>query len=174
MTLDQTNFLLSILTVIGQVLVLVLFLTFIFRTKINDRITKYINNNALAFAFIVSLVATLGSLYYSEIANFKPCTLCWYQRILMYPQVIILGLALLKKESKIIDYSLALSIIGFFVSVYHNYIYYMATTSGLCGLESCTQKYITGFGYVTIPIMAISGFLLIGVLLLIRRNLHDK
>jgi disulfide bond formation protein DsbB len=73
----------------------------------------------LAFAWIVALVATLGSLYYSEVRLFLPCELCWYQRIFMYPQAVILGLALWRQDLGVWPYSLALSLIGGSISALH-------------------------------------------------------
>ena len=73
----------------------------------------------LAFAWVVALVATLGSLYYSEVRLFLPCELCWYQRIFMYPQAVILGLALWRQDFGVWPYSLALSLLGGSVSVLH-------------------------------------------------------
>lgn len=75
--------------------------------------------NALIGAWGISLIATLGSLYFSEILKFIPCDLCWFQRIFMYPQVVLLGLAAIRKEYGIARYSLALSIIGGAISLYH-------------------------------------------------------
>ena len=73
----------------------------------------------LAFAWVVALVATLGSLYYSEVRLFLPCELCWYQLVFMYPQAVILGLALWRQDFGVWPYSLALSLLGGSVSVLH-------------------------------------------------------
>ncbi|WP_022799191.1 disulfide bond formation protein B [Thermus islandicus] len=73
----------------------------------------------LAFAWVVALVATLGSLYYSEVRLFLPCELCWYQRIFMYPQAVLLGLALWRQDLGVWPYSLALSLMGGSISLLH-------------------------------------------------------
>ncbi|GAJ40946.1 disulfide formation protein [Parageobacillus caldoxylosilyticus NBRC 107762] len=75
--------------------------------------------NVLVSAWVISLIATLGSLYFSEILKFIPCDLCWFQRIFMYPQVVLLGIAVIRKEYGIARYSLALSVIGGTISLYH-------------------------------------------------------
>lgn len=127
---------------------------------------------SLPLAFAVAAVAASGSLYLSLVAGFKPCDLCWYQRIFMYPQVILLGLALLKREERIVDYCLALLGVGTVISLYHNYIAYQAITATFCsavGEVSCTQQYIVEYGYVTIPVMALTAFLVIISLLLLRK-----
>jgi len=118
----------------------------------------------------VALVSTLSSLYYSEIAHFIPCDLCWFQRIFMYPLVIMLGLAIIKKKDEIIDYSLGLVAVGTLISLYHNYIYYSAETTNFCSIVApCTQKYITSFGYISIPLMALTAFLMIALLLINKK-----
>lgn len=76
-------------------------------------------NKPLLFSWILSIIATAGSLYFSEILHYVPCTFCWYQRILMYPLVILLGRAFYEQDLKIYRYILPLSILGMAVSGYH-------------------------------------------------------
>ncbi|OIO19659.1 MAG: hypothetical protein AUJ23_01630 [Candidatus Magasanikbacteria bacterium CG1_02_32_51] len=135
-------------------------------TKGQDKIKPFFQKNGLLFAWLVALFSTLFSLYYSEIVGFEPCSLCWWQRIFIYPQAIILGMAYFKKEFKnSISYSLVLSIIGTIISLYQNYLYYGGKGLFLCSSNpvaiSCTKLYVFEFGYVTIPIMALTAFLLI-------------
>ncbi|NTU98928.1 disulfide bond formation protein B [Candidatus Falkowbacteria bacterium] len=140
------------------------------------RVFKFFEAAALPLAFLVALVSMLGSLYLSEIAGFAPCDLCWYQRIFMYPQVFLLGLAWYRKEHVIINYSLLLAAIGFAISIYHNYIVYQALTQTFCSLDakvSCTEKYITVYGYISIPLMALTGFATI-LILLYGKKLVEK
>lgn len=79
----------------------------------------------LFLAWATSFIAMLGSLYFSEIMEYVPCELCWYQRILMYPLVIILGISIIKREYTIARYSLALSMIGAIISIYHSNIFHL-------------------------------------------------
>ena len=72
------------------------------------------------FALIVSFVATLGSLFFSEVMHFIPCSLCWYQRIFMYSLVFLFLVNLLFPDDKIFKYSFPLVIIGWMISIYHN------------------------------------------------------
>ncbi len=132
----------------------------------------YFSRNGIKFAFAVSLVATLGSLFYSEIAGYAPCKLCWFQRIFMYPEVALLGFAAIKKDFKnILNYALSLSVIGFFISLYHNYTYYGGALSGSCGISGlCAKRYVFSFGYISIPLMALTGFFLITVFLFLRKK----
>lgn len=144
----------------------------IFYKKKNNKIFDFFKTHGLLLAFFVSLAATLGSLFFSEIAKYPPCELCWFQRIFMYPQVIILGLAAFKKDFKIITYTISLSAIGLVISAYHNYIYYLSAIKPITSCKpgvSCTTKYFATFGYITIPMMALTGFVLIIALLLFTK-----
>lgn len=170
MAIVQVNFLLSLLVIIGQLFSLALIIHLIFRRNKRCKLVGLIINRAIPLAFIVALIATSGSLYYSEIAQFVPCKLCWFQRIFIYPQTIILGIAWLKKDRQILDYSLALIFLGGLISLYHNYIYYTAKPSLICSVVApCTEKYVTGFGYITIPLMALTALVLMGLLLFIKK-----
>lgn len=132
-----------------------------------------IRQNTLYLAWLVAVVATLGSLYFSEIRGFIPCELCWYQRILMYPLSIILGIAAFYDEEKIKKYVLPLSIIGMGVSSFH---YMEQKIPGFAAIKPCTQgvpcnvQYINWFGFVTIPFLALIGFTLITLLLIVKRK----
>jgi len=170
--LGQVNYLLASLSLAGQVFIVLALVMLIFFRRRQNKMLVWFRAKALVLSFIVALVATLSSLYYSEIAGFVPCELCWFQRIFMYPQVILLGLAYLKKDFKIINYSLPLILIGALFSIYHNYIYYTAQPSnGFCSITApCTQVYIVGFNYISIPLLAIISFLMIGLLLLFAKT----
>ncbi|QTD42863.1 disulfide oxidoreductase [Sporosarcina sp. Te-1] len=120
--------------------------------------------NGLLFIFTVSLIATLGSLYYSEIKGFTPCTLCWYQRILMYPLVLISGIAIVQKNARIALTTAVFSIIGAGTSLYHYSIQklsFLQSTAPACGNVPCTGQYVNYLGFITIPFMALIAFLLI-------------
>ncbi|OGN02917.1 MAG: hypothetical protein A2655_02580 [Candidatus Yanofskybacteria bacterium RIFCSPHIGHO2_01_FULL_43_42] len=140
---------------------------------------KFFIKHAILFAFLVALTATLGSLFYSQIMGFEPCELCWFQRIFMYPLVILFGIALYKKQDHIIDYTLSLAVVGGAISLYHNYIYYykkgLAANCQLAGIDvvSCIKLYISEFGYITIPLMALTAFALI-IIFLVLRKIHNQ
>jgi disulfide bond formation protein DsbB len=116
-------------------------------------------------AFVVAAVATGGSLFFSEIAGFVPCELCWYQRICMYPLSIVTLLAALAGDFRIAGYLLPLPIAGAGVAVYHLLVENgVAGQSSACFLSApggCAVKWINEFGYVTIPTLALTGFLLL-------------
>ncbi len=137
-------------------------------------VQKYLSalkSHVLSIGLTVSTLATLGSLYFSEIAQYNPCKLCWFQRIFMYPLVILFGLALYRKEKTILPYALTLSIIGAGIAAYHYFLqvqkilfpnFDIAAPCGLVGYApSCTNYFVLQFGYITIPMMAFSAFALI-------------
>lgn len=120
------------------------------------------------FALIQAIIATLGSLYFSEILNFIPCTLCWYQRIAMYPLVFILGIGLLSKDKNVYKYVLPLSIIGWIIAFYHVLIQYgvIGESVNTCTVfGSCTITYIHLLDFITIPLMSLTAFTVINGLM---------
>src|SRR3989344_4713474 len=168
------NKILALGVILGQVFIVLAIVYFLFFRGAKNSITKFLGKHGLLPAFLMALASTLGSLFYSEYAGFAPCELCWFQRIFMYPLVILLLVALVKKEVKVVDCALYLSAAGFFISLYHNYIYYyqggLLATCQLAGQGvSCVKRYVFEFGYVTIPLMALTAFALVTVLLLFLR-----
>jgi disulfide bond formation protein DsbB len=121
----------------------------------------------LWLAFAVAAVATAGSLYFSEIGHLVPCTLCWYQRIAMYPLVVILGIAAWREDTDIGRYAIPLAGIGAVISAYHVALQRLpGLPSGACSLEApCSAIELERFGFVTIPVMALIGFVAIIVVL---------
>src|SRR5438046_1262732 len=109
----------SLLTIVCQVTVVILILAVFIKTAMTRKVLTFFAKHALRISFLVALVATLGSLFYSEIAHFEPCKLCWYQRILMYPQSLLLAIAYGKKDKNIGIYSIVLSSLGIVIALYH-------------------------------------------------------
>ncbi len=116
-------------------------------------------------AFLVSAIATGGSLFFSEIAGFVPCELCWYQRICMYPLSIITLLAALANDYRIARYLLPLPLVGACVSVYHllveNSVVGQSSACLVSAPGGCATKWINQFGYITIPTLALTAFVLL-------------
>jgi len=127
---------------------------------------------ALTLAAAVAIVATLGSLYYSEVAHFPPCRLCWYQRICMYPLAPILAIAAGRRDRSVRWYALPLVLVGASLSTWHILVErFPSLESGACDpLNPCSIIWVEKFGYLTIPAMALSGFAAIGLLLAIPRE----
>ncbi len=128
-------------------------------------------------AWLVAITATAGSLYFSEVRLFAPCSLCWYQRIMMYPLVILLGVASYRQDRGIVRYALPLSVLGGTVSLFH-YLEQKVpgfSAPSLCRMGvPCTQEYINWLGFITIPFLALVAFTLITVLLVgVARSSRD-
>lgn len=128
----------------------------------------------LPLAFLQAVVAMAGSLFFSEVWGLVPCVLCWYQRISMYPIVILSFVAMQRKDDKAYLYILPLSVIGVFISLYHNILYYAVNWgirpdwSGPCQAGvSCTTAYFEWWGFITIPLMSLVAHLVITVLMLL-------
>jgi disulfide bond formation protein DsbB len=126
-------------------------------------------------AWAIATIATSGSLFYSEVAGYIPCKLCWYQRIFMYPLVLIIGLALVQRK-KAADFILALSIPGFLIAAYHITIQWLALAvpgiSDACSATgaSCVSAEFMTFGFISIPFMSASAFLLLIVLAIVQKR----
>lgn len=132
-----------------------------------EAIGTVIEPNAVGLAFVVAMLATAGSLYFSEIAHFDPCRLCWYQRIAMYPLVVILGIAAVRRDPDIGLYAKALAAIGAVISTYHVALEWIpALDTGACGTgPSCSVIWFREFGVISLPTLALAAFLLIITLL---------
>ncbi|TDM02118.1 disulfide bond formation protein B [Macrococcus hajekii] len=127
-------------------------------------------------AWLVAIIAMLGSLFFSEIRHFVPCELCWYQRILMYPLVLVVGFAALQEEYKMKYLILIFSVIGLCFSIYH---YMEQKVPGFTPVKACisgvpcSTQYINWGGFITIPFLAGTAFLLITVcMLMVRRPVN--
>jgi disulfide bond formation protein DsbB len=120
-----------------------------------------LQRNLLLIAWIQAIVAMVISLYFSNILGYAPCVLCWYQRIVLYPLVLIIPLGIIIKDSKVFAYVLGLSIIGYFISIYHNLLYYGIIPEPItpCSFGiSCTTKFFELFGFISIPFLSFLAF----------------
>lgn len=170
---DRVSLALAVLTVVAQALVVV-FVGLALRARSSSRhrdLLHQIARPAPQLAATVALTATLGSLYFSEIADFTPCVLCWYQRICMYPLVLVLAAAAIWRPRGWWWLALPQVLVGAAISVYHYQLERFPNQHSLsCEIENpCTLVWIWKFGYISIPMMALSAFLLIATLLLIAR-----
>ena len=135
-----------------------------------SRISEWLNRNSLYIALAAAWIAMLGSLYFSEVRGYVPCVLCWYQRILMYPLAGIITIGLLCRDFRLPYYILPFSVFGIFVSSYH---YLLEKTNIFGGATvckqgvACTTQWINWFGFVTIPFLALTAFLVITIMAVI-------
>jgi disulfide bond formation protein DsbB len=157
--------LLSSLAVVAEQIAIVALVTALARGVYEHRIFRWVAVHAMELMFAVALASVVGSLVYSNVIGFAPCVLCWWQRVLLYPQVIILAVALYKKQDAT-PYVLAFSLPGVLLAAYH-YWGQMFTISALpCGVPgpgvvSCADRYFVEFGYITIPMMSLTAFALL-------------
>ena len=131
-------------------------------------LTRFFRDFGLYAAWLVAIVAMAGSLYFSEVRAFVPCNLCWYQRVLMYPLVILLGIASYRQDRAVIPYALPFTLIGGGVAMFH----YMEQkipgfgAPAMCRVGvPCNVEYINWLGFITIPFLALTAFVLITTIL---------
>lgn len=128
---------------------------------------------------IIALIATLGSLFFSDVMGFMPCVLCWYQRIAMYPLVLIFLVGMFKSTRATVHFSLPLVSIGGSIAVYHNLLHYGIIPESASPCRSgvpCSTVYINWFGFITIPMLSALAFglILIILLILLKRDKNEK
>ena len=130
--------------------------------RINEINEQSSNDTLLYPAWVIALVATVGSLFFSEVMNLPPCVLCWYQRIAMYPLVVIIGAGILLRDGRRLKYyALPLALVGLAISIYHNLLYYGILPESITPCTqgvSCTSRQIEWLGFITIPLMALTAF----------------
>lgn len=171
---DTVNKLLSIGTIALQVSIVFLVINLVFVRNQTNTVLIFFKKYTFVFGFLLSLGAVLLSLFYSEIVGYPPCELCWIQRIFLYPQLILFSMELYKRERSIVDFSIVFAILGALTSIYHIYVENGGTKGLGCATIdpsnptqiSCALRYIYEFGYVTMPIMALTLSLAIIAILL--------
>src|SRR3989344_1191452 len=129
-TVHYLNLFLGLGTIILQVFFVLVLVLLFFGPKKNSFL-DYINKHFLILGFLITLASSVFPLVYSEIVNYLPCYLCWWQRVFMFPLVLMFGVALWDKDRKVIRYALPLLCAGTLVSIYQNFGYYFRDTSGL-------------------------------------------
>ncbi len=166
----------SSLALFSQIGIVFLIALFIFRKlQPNDKSTKklsdLISQNYVLLIFLITAGATAGSFAMSDILGFLPCKLCWYQRIFMFPQLIISGIALFTNDNYVKKYLVGLSIAGTAVAIYHLVLQALPAVIQ-CGdeLVSCEKNPFVSFGYITIPVMSLTAFLLIIAISIFRKS----
>ncbi len=141
-----------------------------------DQIFK--SNWAIVFVcWLIATISTLGSLFFSEIMGFPPCVLCWYQRIFVYPLVLIFSVGLFPFDKGVVKYALPLALAGWFIALYHNLLYSGIIPENIqpCSQGvSCTEPYIDLFGFLTIPMLSLLSFSTITALLFILKRRDSK
>ncbi len=160
----------GLLTIVAQIGWLVILLIWIFRR--DHKVIVFFQKNAVLFSFLIVLGGTVASLYYSEIVGYPPCNLCWYQRVFLYPQLILTGIALYSKDQSVFKYLMPLSVVGGVIAAYQYLLQLGLVSDAICGVGggSCTQIYVSNFGYVTMVMMSFTAFLLLTSLAFVGRK----
>jgi disulfide bond formation protein DsbB len=138
---------------------------------INERLTRF-NSLVLSAGWCIALFSMVGSLFFSEVMGLQPCILCWYQRIAMYPLVLILGIGIVLQDSSVPLYALPFAVIGLIISAYHNLLYYGVIPEAITPCTEgvpCNAVQLELFGFLTIPLMGLFSFTLLTVTLLLFR-----
>lgn len=164
------NLLWSVLSIVAELLTVYLLAAYAVPKLAESGVGRFFRDHGLLVAFVVSLLATAGSLIYSDVIGYQPCKFCWFQRIFMYPQVLLMGIALWKKDQGMKLYGLVMSVIGAAIALFH-YTGQLGLTPLPCsavGISvSCSERFVLELGYITIPMMAFSAFALIAATLLL-------
>lgn len=181
MDVEQVNRFLAILVFLAQGFVVIAGVAVVGGSfvgalaQFRDRLAALLGKASLPLSSLVGLTAMSGSLYYSEVAKYPPCPLCWYQRICMYSLALILTLAAIRKDSGVRPYAFLLSTVGSIVSIYHYQLERFPKQESLvCHSEiPCNFAWVNVFGFVGLPLMALTGFVSIMLLLLLGRRLEQ-
>lgn len=178
-SVETINYTLALGTVALQVVSVALLVVFFFRN--NATFTgnaAFIGRWGLWVGFFLTLASIALTLFYSDVLGFQPCPLCWYQRIFLYPQAILLGMAVFKRDIYIADYSIVLSVIGAAFALYQHALQMLGEGSLPCPASpegvSCAQRIVFEFGYVTFPLMAFTLFAFLIVLMLFVRTRSNE
>lgn len=175
MSVETLNYLASLATLGLQIVTIIFLAAFLLRKRVPvmGDIVRQVGSFGLLIGLLISLGASAITLYYSEVLGMEPCWLCWFQRIFLYPQVILFALAAWKRDYTIAAYSIALSVIGLVIALYHHVLQVAPSGSLPCPAVgvSCAQRTVFEFGYVTFPLMAVTVFAsLIAVMLIVRKR----
>lgn len=125
-------------------------------------------------AWALATCSTLGSLFFSSVMELPPCVLCWYQRIALFPLVLILGVGLFPFDARVVRYALPLTAAGWLVAAFHNLVYVGVIPEALQPCSegvSCSARNLSLFGFVSIPLLSLVGFsVLLGLLVALKRR----
>jgi len=132
--------------------------------------SREISTTIIVLCFLITSIATLGSLFFSEIMEFIPCSMCWYQRIFMYPLVLIFLINILYPDDKVFKYAILLVVSGLLFSIYHNLLMFDLIPESVVPCVSgvpCSTEYINWFGFITIPFLSLIAYLMLFILLVL-------
>lgn len=149
--------LLPLFVVIFHIFLVVSLLALIFRTSFGAPLVAWAGEHALALGLALGLITVGGSLFYSNGVGFEPCYLCWWQRVALYPMLVLFITALINRDRSVFAYVFPLSLIALILATYHSYVQWGGTPLVPCDVTaSCAKLYVYAFGYVTIPTMSLT------------------
>ena len=175
-SVEAINYVLALGTLVIQVVGAGLLVVYFFQKKYPDLsdIATLIERWGMWKGFALTLAGTALTLLYSEVLGFAPCGICWLQRVFLYPQVVLFALALYKRDKKLADYSIALSVVGGFFALYQHYLQMGGEAVLPCPATGpsldCASRFLFEFGYITFPLMSATLFAFLIVLMLFVRK----
>ena len=137
---------------------------------------RSISTTIIFICFLLASLSTIVSLFFSEVMHFVPCSMCWYQRIFMYPLVLIFLVNLLYPDDKVFKYAITLVMTGLFFSIYHNLLMFDIIPESIVPCVSgvpCSTEYINWFGFITIPLLSFVAYFMLFILLILG-NKNEK
>ena len=167
-----TNNLYSILTIVAQIIIVLSVFAYFWGKggELEAFFLEHGKKHGFLLSFVVASLAMIGSLTYSDVLGYEPCKLCWYQRIFMYPLVVLFAMALRRNDKSIRPYAIAMTLFGGFIALDHYFLQLTGVSVLPCSAVgysvSCAKNFVLQYGYITIPLMALSAFGLILVALL--------
>lgn len=167
---------LSFATVVADIALVGVFAGMLFGKYPQDYLPTSLVRPVLLWGILIALFSVVASLYYSEIVGFEPCTLCWWQRIFIYPQLVLFLVAWWRSSYAVWRYTLPLSILGLFFAVGHWVLQTFNVSLLPCAASGpdCSKIYFQEFGYVTFPVMAITTLLMLLAVSLVSRSLERR
>ncbi|MDO8565331.1 MAG: disulfide bond formation protein B [bacterium] len=144
---------------LSHIVLVIVFLSIVFRKSWGREVTHWVGKNAVSLGLLVAVVAVGGSLFYSNIIGFPPCVLCWWQRIALYPMIVLFAVAFFKKHDRgVFSYAVPLATFAGILALYHSYVYWGGTSILPCTAlgGACSKIYVYAFGYITIPTMSLT------------------
>jgi disulfide bond formation protein DsbB len=159
----------------SNILAGILLLALLFKRSWGSEIVHFSGKHSVKLGFLLSLAAVGGSLFYSNVIGFEPCILCWWQRIAIYPLLVLFAVGLKKRDRGVWSYALPLSLFGLILSLYHSYVQWGGSPLIPCSATaSCAKLYVYEFGYVTIPTMVLSLAILYVLLYFANRAFQSR
>ncbi len=169
---ETLSYWLALGTIVIQILAAVFLSLFFLQKKYPDLrdIASILQKWGLWVSLILAIGASAMTLFYSEVLGIEPCGLCWIQRVFLYPQILLFAIAIWKKDKNVADYSIAFSIVGGLTALYQHYLQMGGTSILPCPASSsqavdCAVRFVFEFGYITFPMMALSLFAFLIVLM---------